>query len=221
VANQRPFPTGYGLFHSGIATVAERRPASVCFIMLRYCLLFSSLAALLTGFAARADIYRWTDKNGDVVYSNVAPSGEQTAKNVTLVTRSSPYVAPPGPTNQELVARIQSLEQQLQAQSAAPPIMVAGPAYPPQPIAYAQPAPMPAVTYYDNGLAGAYDSTYLSPFVSPLLPLTVVSVTPLRGRSPFVRRGIGRDWNHGGFGSRGGTHGFPGRSPGGGVPRPR
>jgi hypothetical protein len=189
--------------------------------MLRYCLLLSSLAALLTASAARADIYRWTDKNGDVVYSNVAPSGEQTARNVTLVTKSSPYVSPPGPTNQELVARIQSLEQQLQAQSAAQPILVAGPAFPPQSMAYAQPAPAPAVPYYDSGLAGAYDNTYLSPFVSPLLPLTVVSVTPLRGRSPFARRGIGRDWTHGGFGSRGGTHVFPGRGHGGAMPRPR
>ena len=179
---------------------------------------FSGLAALLTSSIAQADIYRWTDKNGDVVFSNVAPSDGQTAWNVTLVTKSStiPVQAPPpGPTNQELAARIQSLEHQLQiaAQAAA-----AAPVYQSPPVVYVQPAPTPVVTYHDSGLAGAYESS-LYPFVPSMLPVTVVTVTPFRGRSShFDRRGMRHSSFHGG-GGRGGNHGSPGGNRGGGDRR--
>ena len=184
---------------------------------LRYPLLLSGLAALLASAAAHADIYRWTDKNGDVVYSNVPPPDEQTARNMTLVTKATttPVQPPPGPTQQELLARIQSLEQQVQAQSLAP-LAVAAPAYQAPPVVHIQPAPQPVVTYYDP--SPGYDTHY-SPFASPFLPLTVVSVAPLRSRGHFHRKGFGRDGLHGSIGHRGGGRGGPGLNPGGGRPR--
>ena len=187
---------------------------------LRYPLLLSGLAALLAASVAHADIYRWTDRNGDVVYSNIPPPDEQTARNLTLVTKATttPVQPPPGPTQQELLARIQSLEQQVQAQSLAP-VAVAAPAHQAPPVVHIQPAPQPVVAYYDSGQP-AYDTPF-SPFAAPFLPVTVVSVAPFRGRGHFARKGHGRDGWHGSIGHRGGGRGGHGPHPGGGRPRGR
>jgi len=171
---------------------------------LLWCVFASSLAATAASTAARADIYRWTDKDGNVNYSDVAPPKEQRIKDVVVVTKSTPA---PTPSQQDLLARIQNLEQQLQAQQySAPPQGI------PQPVAayYAPPMPAPQpyiqappaqpVTYYDAGYNTGYDNSLsYAPYVSAV-PVIVVSTIRTRGPRP-------------GFGHR-----TPGRGPFRGVP---
>jgi Domain of unknown function (DUF4124) len=181
----------------------------------RLCLLFACVMAMACTSVVWADIYRWTDKDGNVNYSDVAPPKEQHIKDVVVVTRASrPPAQPAAPAQQELLARIQSLEQQMQAQrNGAPP-----PGIPPSPSYYAPPAPSPPpsyqsapvqpVTYYDGGYdSGAYYNTYYPPYLYSVVPLYVIS--PVRAhatRSAFAPRALGRGAFHGGRGGgRGGV----------------
>ncbi|MEO7762509.1 MAG: DUF4124 domain-containing protein [Casimicrobiaceae bacterium] len=186
------------------------------------------MAAMTGTTVARADIYRWIDKNGDLNYSDVAPSKEQAAKDVTVVTRSSKPVPASAATQQTLLARIQNLEQQLHEQRAAPPTPSAyvpapsayGPAPPAYaPAAYATPAPyytppVPA-PYYDAYAGSGYDRAYLAPsYAYPLTPAYSYSVYFVRNkllRSVHTHRGP----------MRGPLHGMPGRGAGGAGPRAR
>jgi hypothetical protein len=170
---------------------------------------------------AWADIYKWTDKDGNVTYSDVAPSKEQRVKDVVVVTRSSKAPAQPTtPTQQELLARIQSLEQQVQTQRNSAPLTGV-----PPPLSYSAfdppPAPSPpsyyqyqsppvqAVSYYDGGYdSGAYANTYYPAFSYSFVPVYVTS--PLRvnaKRFAFAPpRTSGRGAFHGGHGGgRGGA----------------
>ena len=184
--------------------------------MLEACLLLCAFAGVLSSVPAWADIYRWTNKKGELVYSNVLPSGAETVKGLVLVTKATTTPVQPaaGPTQQELLARVKNLELQLQAQAAVPaPIVMPAHVSPP---AYYQPPAPPVVPYYDTGWAGGYDNSYLLPFASSLLPLTVVTVTPLHRRWPFGGRSLIRGGIHdrGYFPALGGRGGH--RAPGGG-----
>ena len=70
-------------------------------------LLLAGLAAMGAAANACADIYRWTDKNGDLHYSNVMPSEQ--SRSLTLVTKTSAVPAQPASTQHELVNRVQGL----------------------------------------------------------------------------------------------------------------
>jgi hypothetical protein len=175
---------------------------------------FACVVATGCTSVAWADIYRWTDKNGNVNYSDVAPPKEQHIKDVVVVTRASRQPAQPaGPTQQELLARIQSLEQQMQAQrNGAPPPNASLPLS--YPVYYDPPAPSPPpyyqsplvqpVTYYDGGYdSGAYDNTYYLPYLYSVVPVYVIS--PLRAhatRSAFAPRTPGLGAFHGVPGGR-------------------
>ena len=178
----------------------------------RLCVLFASVMAMAYTSVVWADIYRWTDKDGNVNYSDVAPPREQHVKDVVVLTRASrPPAQPAAPTQQELLARIQSLEQQMQAQrnGAPPPGVPPSPSYPayyappaPSPPPYYQSPPVQPVTYYDGGYdSGAYDNTYYPPYLNSGVPVYVTS--PARAhatRSAFAPRALGRGAFHGGPG---------------------
>src|SRR5258706_10904081 len=177
----------------------------------RLCALFFCVMAMGATAAARADIYKWTDKDGILHYSDVAPTKEQQAKDVVVSTRSSNKPPqPPGPSQQELLARIQSLELQLQAQRydspqpASYPTYYAPPAPPPAP--YYPSQPVQAMTYYDAGYSNAFDNSFFSPFLSAGPPFYVVSSIRTHGsRFGFGARAPGHGSFHGGHGGwRGG-----------------
>jgi hypothetical protein len=141
-----------------------------------------AVAAMMSAASTWADIYRWTDKDGNVNFSDVAPTKEQHARDVVVVTRSKPASQQAGPSQQELLARVQNLEQQLQAQqyaaaTQAPPPVAYYPAPTPLPQPVYQP-PVQPMAYYDNS---AYDdgSAY-TPYAYPVAPVYVI--TTLRGR---------------------------------------
>ena len=159
-----------------------------------------------------ADIYRWTDKDGNVNYSDVAPPKEQYIKDVVVVTRSSRSPAQPAaPTQQELLARIQSLEQQMQAQrNSAPPVVSPPPSHAayyeppaPPPVAYYQSPPVQPVTYYDAGYDSRdYDRTVYPPYVYSGVPVYVISFVRARATRPaFAPRPSDRGSFHGVAGS--------------------
>jgi Domain of unknown function (DUF4124) len=175
---------------------------------LRLCVLFACAMAMGCTSVVWADIYRWTDKDGNVNYSDVAPPKEQHIKDVVVVTRTSRQPAQPAaPTQQELLARIQSLEQQMQAQqNGAPspfyPAYYAPPA--PSPPPYYQSPPVQHVTYYDGGYdSGAYDNTYYPPYMYSVMPVYVISsVRAHARRSAFAPRALGLGAFHGVPGGR-------------------
>jgi hypothetical protein len=170
--------------------------------------------------AAWADIYRWTDKDGNVNYSDVAPPREQQVADVVVVTKTS-KVQPATPTQQELLARIQNLEQQLQSQQAsmpapmvaAPPVYAAYHAPPVQPpVALYQAPPVPPVTYFDAGYdSSAYAPAFVSPSLFPVAPVFVVTTTRLHpARFGSAHRTHGRGAFHGNRGGGGRGAGRPG-----------
>lgn len=180
----------------------------------RLCVLFACVMAMGCTSVVWADIYRWTDKDSNVNYSDVAPPKEQHIKDVVVVTRASRQPAQPAaPTQQELLARIQSLEQQMHAQrnGAPPPGVPPSPSYPayyaspaPSPPPYYQSPPVQPVTYYDGGYdSGGYDNTYYPPYLYSVVPVYVFS--PVRAhatRLAFAPRALGRGAFHGVPGGR-------------------
>jgi Domain of unknown function (DUF4124) len=189
----------------------------------RLCPLFACVMAMACTSAVWADIYRWTDKDGNVNYSDVAPLKEQHIKDVVVVTKSSrPAAQSAAPTQQELLARIQSLEQQMQAQrnGAPPPGVSPSPSYQayyapaaPSPPPYFQSPPVQPVTYNDGGYdSGTYDNTYSQPYMYSVAPLYVISFAKVHAaRSAFAHRALGR----------GSFHNAPGRGRGGARPEGR
>lgn len=107
------------------------------------------LMSLLLPAGAGADIYKWTDDQGGIVYSNSPPENPQKTANVERVVKER--VVPP--TEQSLLDRIDNLERRLRTQSYAPP---APPAPPPPTVAppsysdggYYYPPPAPDYTGY-------------------------------------------------------------------------
>jgi hypothetical protein len=82
-----------------------------------FCLLFSTLAITLP--APAAEVYRWTDENGRVVFSETVPPGVEAEK---ISTRVAPRTAdnpspPPAQRQQESVVR----EEPANAEARKPP----------------------------------------------------------------------------------------------------
>jgi uncharacterized protein DUF4124 len=74
--------------------------------------------------AAAADIYKWTDENGQTVYSNSPPAKPARVKNVAVLIDESKVPAPTPEqraqaealrTQQALLERMYALERQIQA----------------------------------------------------------------------------------------------------------
>jgi hypothetical protein len=186
-------------FGSSTASVADPVRSRLGLCMLGAAM--AAIAAAAFSPAAKADIYRWTDKEGNVNFSDVAPTREQQVKDVVVVTRSSKTPQPTGPSQQELLARVQSLEQQLQSQqyiaatqAAAPPAVAYYPTPAPAPQVIYQAPPVQPMTYYDN--AAYDDGVGLGvPYTYPVAPIYVVST--FKGRGP--RFGMNPRGPHGSF----------------------
>ena len=191
------------------------------------------LFALLTAYislvlpaSAWGDVYKWTDAKGITVFSDVLPKPGEKVKNFEVVAKARPATKVPAqavtPAEQALRARVDTLEQQLQARQyapAAPP--VPPPAtysnyYPPAP----QPPPPPS-SYYDSGYYDSrYDSGYYpSYYPSYSYPVVASYTYPARtfiSRPVFVAprggsfRGggghVGGGFRGGGGGHSGGGH---------------
>ncbi|HZM43186.1 MAG TPA: DUF4124 domain-containing protein [Burkholderiales bacterium] len=173
----------------------------------RLSVLLSVLLSLALPAAAWADIYKWTDENGGTHFSNVRPDKSAKAKDIEVVIReakpASSQDSPATRTEQALLARVESLERQLearqyaaQAPEAPPPVAYSG---------YYPPAPPPS-SYYTGG----YDWTY--PGYYPAYYYPFASSYVVYPRRAFVRRPVvvaphGRSFHgHGGHvgGGRGG-----------------
>ena len=169
--------------------------------------------SLVIPATAWGDIYKWTDEQGRINISNIPPTKSGKVKNVEIVLKEARPTSIPEhmatPTEQALLARIESLERQLRAQQyaaqapAVPPPMPYGSYYPstsPPP-----PPPPPPPNYYDSGYGSSgYYSNYPSYYPSYYYPSYSYAVYPARtfiGRPVFAAPRGGSF--HGGGGHRG------------------
>jgi hypothetical protein len=151
------------------------------------------MTSLAVPAAAWGDIYKWTDERGRTVLSNVPPPASGKPRNLALLVKEArPAPAVPAhvatPTEQALLARIETLERQLQARQyaaqapAVPPPASYGGYYPPMP----PPPTVPAAGYYSSGYYSSYDTGYYYPsYYYPVVPAYSYAVYPVR---PFVGR---------------------------------
>ena len=158
---------------------------------------------------ARADIYTWTDANGVVNVSNIAPPPNTRVSNVTVE-----HAVPPSPPSDgareaarqaEFMAmadRIRQLENDAQSMPRAalpPPVppMIA-PVYIPMPYPYPMPVPTPAVMPYAEPppVATCDPLTFGCPY---LVPTTVIVTSIVPRRSPYTTKPPGGPvvWPHG------------------------
>ena len=185
---------------------SDRSKAAVEFprSLFRLSALFAALISLVVPATALGDIYKWVDEQGRISYSDVPPPTSGKAMNVEVV-RKDPKLTP---SEQALLARIQSLERQVEAQRyvaqapAVPPPTPYPSYYPPAP-----PPPSPPPNYYDSGYYGSYPSypTYYPAYSYPV----VASYVAYPARAFINRPGFAP--SHGGFshgrGGHGGGHG--------------
>lgn len=171
--------------------------------------LLPTLVSLAVPATAWGDIYKWTDETGRTHLSNIPPPQAGKAKNVEIVLKEDKPTSVPNhvatPTEQALLARIESLERQLRAQqystqppAAPPPAPYAG-YYPPTP------PPPPPPGYYGDGYYSTYPGYYPSyyyPFVSSYVVYPARTFLNRRGFAPsrggFSRSGGGHGGGHGG-----------------------
>ena len=174
-----------------------------------FCLsvMFPALLSLAVPATAWADIYKWTDENGTTHFSNTRPDRSAKTKEVEVVIREAkPASSPDRPatrTEQVLLARVESLERQLdarqyaaQAPQAPPPATYSG---------YYPPAPPPS-SYYTGGYDWT-DSGYYPAYYYPFASSYVVYPRRAFVRRPvFVAPHAGSFRGHGGHagGGRGG-----------------
>ena len=171
-----------------------------------------ALILLVISANAWGDIYKWTDEQGRIYYSDSPPPASGKAKNVVVVEKE----VRPTPTEQALLARIKALERQQQAPQyaaqppAVPPPTPYGGYYPPAP------PPPPPPSYYDSG----YDSGYYSSGYYPSYPIYYYPVTSSYAVYPAraYRTPPAFAAQHGGF-SRGGAGHVGGGVRGGGGGR--
>ena len=180
------------------------------------CALLPGLIPLAAAQSALGDIYKWTDAQGNTNFSNLPPAKSEKARNVMVVAKESGPSAIPArtaaPTEQELMARIENLEHQLQArQSAAlappgaPPAASHAPP-PPAPYAGYYPVAPPAQLqyYYDNSNDSGYYPAYAPNYYYPVLPWYAYGAYPRRAF--FARPGFNTGFRgsfHGGGGHGG------------------
>jgi len=175
---------------------------------LRLFALLPALISLVIPAAAWGDIYKWTDEQGRTVLSNVPPSKTTKARGIELLAKEAGAAAKaPGsipehvatPTEQALLARIESLERQLQARRYAGQAPAVSPPttysdyYPPSP-------PPPPPGYYGSGYDSTYTPGYYPSYYGPVLPVYSYVVFPAR---TFVSRPVfavpqGRSFHRGG-----------------------
>lgn len=157
----------------------------------RECALLWIFLAILGPANAWGDIYKWTDDRGNTVISNVQPVNPNRVSEVELLVKATnpdaqspaaPSQAGASRTEQELKARVENLERQLQAQQYAPqPQEIPQSAYSGD--YYQAPIPPPPET----GYYGGYDSGYYPGNYYPLPPSYFFAVVPAR---TFVRRPV-------------------------------
>ena len=151
----------------------------------------------LAGAPAYADIYTWTDANGVVNISNIAPPAGARVSNVTVERPVPPSpqadAAREASRQAQLLAmseRIRQLENDAQAAPPpmlpppSPPVIVA-PVYVPMPIF--MPAPTPVVAPYAEPppVATCDPLTFGCPYV---VPTTVVLTSIVPRKSPYTTR---------------------------------
>jgi hypothetical protein len=111
-----------------------------------------SALVLLVPAVAGADIYTWTDEQGNTVISDVRPNPKKVTSVQVVTTDARPAAGTSRipaqqaatPTEQVLLDRVRNLELQLQAQQRYPP------APPPQPYYGDYPAPPPPPDDYGH-----------------------------------------------------------------------
>lgn len=168
------------------------------------------LISLVIPATACADIYRWTDERGQVNISNVPPPEAGKAKDVELVLKEPKLTA----SEHALLARIQSLERQVQEQRYAPQSPLVPPPMPNG--GYYPSSPPPPPDYYDSGYRGyvsGYDSGYYGSYYPSSYPIYYspsYSYAVYRARA-FVPRPVfaaprGGSVRGGGGGGYGGGH---------------
>jgi len=210
------FLYGYRFHQRGVLIIASHllSAAKVAAVLARFrraCWLFPALAAVISlaiPATAWGDIFKWTDAQGRTNFSNVPPTDSGKAKNVEIVLKETrptsiqQHVATP--TEQALLARIESLERELrnrQYATQAPPVPPPAPYggyYPPTPT-----PPPPSTSYYGSGYAsypGYYPTYYYS-------IATSYAVYPARAYYPppaYVAPRGGFSHAGGGHGGRGG-----------------
>ena len=182
--------------------------------------LFPVLLSLPVPGIAWAGIYKWTDENGTTHFSNIRPDKSAKARNVEVVAQEPKPSSIPDHaatrTEQALLARIESLERQLDARQYAaqapqgpPPAAYSYPPTPP-PAAYSgyYPPVSPPSSYYPGGYdwaSSGYYPAYYYPFASSYV---VYPRRAFAGRPAFVAPHGGSFHGHG---SRGGGGGRGGR----------
>jgi Domain of unknown function (DUF4124) len=146
-------------------------------------LLALALISLVVPATAWGDIYKWTDEQGKTNFSNVPPTKPGKVKNVEIVLKEA---RPTPPTEQELLARIESLERQLQARQyaaqapAVPPPTPYGGYYP------STPPPPPPPNYYDSGYGSSYYPDYYPSYYYPSYSYAVYPARTFIGRRVFA-----------------------------------
>jgi len=168
-------------------------------------ILIAIILLCLVPAAAWADVYRWVDEKGGIVFSNVQPAKTRYAKNIEVVveeetisdTASAPVTATR--SEPELLARVNRLERQLQAQQYQAPLP------PPPPDHYASPYPgnySPGSYYPSSYYPGIYYPSYYA--LGPVFPYVVVTTRFIRPARTLVssRLGPGRvsSFHRGGLG---------------------
>jgi hypothetical protein len=146
-------------------------------------------AAVFAPASAQGDIYKWVDEQGITVISDRAPADPAKVSGMRLLSKAPqsaarvPVSAPdpaPSAKEQELEARIEDLERQLQEQQSTPPpapqVSDDGGYYP------APPAPEPD-SY--GGYASGYSAVYYPVPYYAAPPVYSVIVVPAR---PAVHR---------------------------------
>ena len=165
----------------------------------RLSVLFPVLLSLAVPATAWGDIYKWTDETGGTHFSNFRPDKSVKAKDVEVVIREAKPTPIPDHaatrTEQALLARIETLERQLDARQHAPQAQEA-----PPPAAYSgyYPPTSPPSSYYTGGYDWNYPGyypAYYYPFASSyaVYPRRAFVSRPLlvapHGRSFSVRGG--------------------------------
>lgn len=164
----------------------------------RALVLLPALAALLAPAGAWGDIYKWTDEQGGTVISDLPPTDPGKASDLKLLATTpkraaqSPVTTPapaPDTREQELEARVEELERELQEQQAAqyaPPVAQAsdGGGY-----YAAPPAPEPSgYVSYRSEYYPAYYPSYYAPAAPPVYSYIVLRPKPVVHRRTSLRR---------------------------------
>jgi hypothetical protein len=190
--------TGTIIFHIGIRFTSEgalvitshmldTSKAAVVFAHFRspfwlFALLLA-LISLVVPATAWSDIYKWTDEQGKTNFSNVPPTKPGKVKSVEIVLKEA---RPTPPTEQALLARIESLERQLQVRQyttqapAVPPPTPYGGYYPPTP------PPPPPPNYYDSGYGSSYYPSYYPSYYTPSYSYAAYPARAFIGRPVFA-----------------------------------